>query len=84
MGNVCFSKPIEDFASAPLYRHLIFELFFQKYQKLKRVCLDKFAIINKVKKKKNAENMLEYLLKHGFFGINPSPVFYFYLESPFL
>ena len=50
LGNVCFSKPTENFASAPLYWHLIFELFFQKYQKLKTVCLDKFAIINKVKK----------------------------------
>lgn len=64
LGNVCFSKPTENFASAPLYWHLIFELFFQKYQKLKTVCLDKFAIINKVK---NAENTLEYLLKHEFF-----------------
>ena len=51
LGNVCFSKPAEDFASVPLCRHLRFELFFQKYQKLKTVCLDKFAIINKIKKK---------------------------------
>ena len=41
VGNVCFSKLTEDFASAPIYQHLIFELLFQKYQKLKMASLDK-------------------------------------------
>ena len=41
VGNVCFSKLTEDFASAPIHQHLIFELLFQKYQKLKMASLDK-------------------------------------------
>ena len=48
LGDVCSSKPTEDFDFALIYQHLRFEWLFQKYQKLKTVSLDRFVIRNKI------------------------------------
>ena len=48
LGDVCLSKPTEDFDFALIYQHLRFEWLFQKYQKLKTVSLDRFVIRNKI------------------------------------